>query len=156
MLDNFLYGFDKQINTAGSDYALLFVFLVVASLPLIAYMAMKIPRIMHAILLLLGLGVITYIPLTISKTALDNLYLHSGLVTVWYINHTPYILRFATLWVLGLLSISGLWLAAMLIKDVIHKKPITLKAIINKNYQDALDLDTKAREEMRIMYSKQN
>jgi hypothetical protein len=148
MFDQLFYGIDKTINKLGSDYALLFLFLIIGLLPLVAYIALKIPRVLQTVLLLLGLGAASYIPLTISKTILDNLYLHAGLITAWYINHTPYVLRFATLWGIGLLNISGLWLATMLIKDLITSKPITTKAMINKNYQDALELDLKAREEM--------
>jgi hypothetical protein len=153
MFDQLFYGIDKKINNAGSDYALLFLFLIIGLLPFIAFIALKIPRVLQAVLLLLGLGVASYIPLTISKTVLDDFYLHTGLITVWYINHTPYILRFATLWGIGLLSISGLWLATMLIKDLIAGNPITTKAMNNKNYQDALELNLKAREEMLKNYS---
>lgn len=156
MFDKLFYGIDKTINNAGSDYALLFVFLIAALLPVIAIVALKIRRVMQAIVLGVVLAALTFIPFTISKTLLDNLYLHTGLVTNWYIDHTPYVLRFPTLWVIGVCSISGFWLILMLIKDVLTNKPVTTKAIISKNYQDALDLNLKVRDEMKKNYSKTN
>ncbi len=137
MLDHFFYNLDKLIISGGPDYAVIGVFIFVGVfLPLTFVMALKIPRFKETVIGFITAACVTFFLFTMKDTLLDTLYLKLGLITPWYVDNMPFVLRFPTLWFSLLLSAASLWFLFRVLRDLRNGEPLTTKKIIEKRYEE--------------------
>jgi hypothetical protein len=58
------------------------------------------------------------------QTGVEVVYMKLGLITTWYIDHSPEVLRFPTLWLTSILFPVGTWLLFAILSDIVAGRPL--------------------------------
>ncbi|CAG7651598.1 hypothetical protein ACFQI7_28030 [Paenibacillus allorhizosphaerae] len=149
MLDQFFYRIDKGIYEAGADWAVIGVFFIIILIACYCVLALKVNRLLHAGVAVFILMFVTYFPCVSFPQLLEGAYLHLGLITPWYIEAVPNVIRFPTLWLHAILIPVSIWTVFAMMKDLLRGDPLLTKKIIARRHEYALEVDRQLREQWR-------
>jgi hypothetical protein len=147
MLDALFFQMNKSVALAGSDWAVLGMVILMILAGIYNLIAQKVERLMQAGVAFLILLIATYVPFSMFQKGLEMVYLKLGLITTWYIDHSPEVLRFPTLWLTSLLFPVGTWLIFAILSDIVTGKPLLTHKLIKLESDKAKLLDLQMRAE---------
>ncbi|MFC5449072.1 hypothetical protein ACFPOG_12435 [Paenibacillus aestuarii] len=148
MLDQLFYNLDKAIYTAGSDWAVIGIFILIILVFVYFILALQVNRLLHAGVAAFVLLLVTFAPLVSFPPILDGIYLHLGLLTPWFVENVPHVIRFPTLWLPVILVPVAVWTVLAMILDTLRGQPLLTKKIRARNHQLSAEASRRMIDEL--------
>jgi hypothetical protein len=155
MLDALFFQMNKSVALVGSDWAVLGMVILIILVGIYNLIAQKVERLMQAGVTFIILLIATFVPFSMFQKGVETVYMKLGLITSWYIDHSPEVLRFPTLWLTSILFPVGTWLLFAILSDIVTGKPLLTHKLIKLESDKATLLDLQMRAEWREAAQKQ-
>ncbi|OXS55069.1 hypothetical protein B1A99_25160 [Cohnella sp. CIP 111063] len=127
MFDYFLYAINQFIFGHGTDRTFILVFSLVFLLMVFVWLCFTFIHVMQAAVLFVTLSFLSFFPVFCFPDQFDAVLIKLGIISEWFIYHSPQYIRVWTVWMFLISLITTLFFCWNLTLDIFSGRPSTWK-----------------------------